>query len=227
MPHRQPRSLFPVIFYMAAICAGGLAAMSTSAAELRVRILDREGKPVADVVVTAQNPQTPTKTSAARTKPAVMDQIDKQFVPHILVIQAGTTVAFPNSDTVAHQVYSFSPAHRFQLPLYHGQTHAPEPFDEPGIVVLGCNIHDSMIAYIYVAPTPYFGKTDAGGTVTLTDLPAGAYELSIWSPRFNEPTGQIRKTAHVGADGAAPVEIRLTHALRAEHGSGGTPQYDY
>ncbi len=190
------------------------AASTVQASELQVRVVDREGQPVSEVVVAARGSRAKSSPAAAQT--AVMDQVDRQFVPRILVIQAGTSVAFPNSDTVSHQVYSFSPTKRFQLPLYRGQTHPPLLFPEPGIVVLGCNIHDSMIGYIYVAPGPSFGKTDASGTAVLKDLTADDYELMVWSPRFDEPQGQIRKTVTLGGQSHPPVEIQLTHPLRPE-----------
>ena len=75
-------------------------------------------------------------------------------------VGVGTRVEFPNNDSVSHQVYSFSPAKRFQLPLYKGEIHPPVTFDQPGLVVLGCNIHDSMVGYIYVTDAPYFGTTE-------------------------------------------------------------------
>ena len=88
-----------------------------------------------------------------------MDQRGSQFVPHVLPVQAGTSVTFPNSDQIRHQVYSFSASKRFELPLYAGTSASPIRFDQPGIVVLGCNIHDWMIGYVVVLDTPYFGKT--------------------------------------------------------------------
>src|SRR5688572_7759995 len=166
------------------------------AAELTIRVLDPKGKPVPDVVVvaTAQGPKQGPKNAGAKSqppKPAVMDQIDRQFVPHLLVVETGTPVTFPNSDSVSHQVYSFSTTKRFQLALYRGHAYPPLVFDQPGIVVLGCNIHDDMIGYIYVAASPYFGKTDAQGRMLLKELPAQNYEVTLWSPRLKQPQALI------------------------------------
>ena len=107
---------------------------------------------------------------------AVMDQINRTFVPDLLVIPVGSTVAFPNSDSVSHQIYSFSPAHKFQLPLYRGKPYPPVIFDQAGIVTLGCNIHDSMLAYVLVTDAPYFGRADATGSWSV-DLPRGTYRV--------------------------------------------------
>ena len=117
-----------------------------------------------------------------------MDQRNREFVPHVLVIEAGTWVDFPNNDTVSHQVYSFSPAKPFQLPLYKGRTHPPVLFDRAGVVTLGCNIHDNMLGYIYVADSPCFGKTDLDGRWSSGELPAGRYDVRIWSPRIKDRT---------------------------------------
>ena len=92
------------------------------------------------------------------------------------------TVAFPNRDTVRHQVYSFSPAHPFQLKLYSREESRTVRFDRVGVIALGCNIHDSMVAFIKVVDTPFAAKTDAMGVVVLHGLPAGAGMLKIWHP---------------------------------------------
>ena len=94
---------------------------------------------------------------------AILDQINLAFVPDLIVVPVGSTVEFPNSDSVSHQIYSFSPTKRFQLPLYHGKPYPPVHFDQAGIVTLGCNIHDRMVGYIYVTDAQYFGRTDAHG----------------------------------------------------------------
>jgi plastocyanin len=112
---------------------------------------------------------------------ASIDQVDKRFEPRISVVRTGTVVAFPNSDRIRHQVYSFSPAKVFTLKLYAGSPSTPITFDKPGLVVLGCNIHDRMVAFVGVVDTPYFAKTDASGQAVF-DLPAGHYRLRVWHP---------------------------------------------
>jgi len=112
---------------------------------------------------------------------AVIDQINKRFVPRINVVRTGTVVTFPNSDNIRHQVYSFSPPKVFTLKLYAGTPSAPVTFDKPGLVVLGCNIHDKMVAFVGVVDTPYFAKADGLGKAVF-DLPAGHYRLRVWHP---------------------------------------------
>jgi plastocyanin len=188
---------------------------SGHAASIRVSVLDRDQRSVGDVVVTV-TPRASANAASAPAPRAVMDQVDKQFVPHLLVVRVGTEVAFPNSDTVAHQVYSFSPAKRFQLALYRGHAHPPLTFDKAGVVVLGCNIHDDMLAYIFVTPAPYFGKTDAAGKLILDDLPPGEYEVVLWSPRFNEPQPGLTRSLRLEEAQQFDLSVQLTRALSPE-----------
>ena len=118
----------------------------------------------------------------------IIDQIDKEFVPHVSVIQTGTSIDFPNHDKIRHHVYSFSPAKTFEIPLYKGTPASPIKFDQPGIVKLGCNIHDWMSASVFITDTPYFGISDASGNVVLRDLPAGNYEVYVWHPQQTTDT---------------------------------------
>ena len=103
-------------------------------------------------------------------------------------MKLGTAVSFPNRDNIRHHVYSFSSARKFELPLYIGTPAAPIVFDKPGPVALGCNIHDRMVAYIYVVATPHFAKTVADGKARLDGLPAGAYEARVWHARLRGAT---------------------------------------
>jgi plastocyanin len=189
------------------------AALPSAAAEISVTVVDRDGRGIEDAVVTA----TPTGGKALPVplaKPAVMDQRDRAFVPRVLVVSVGSRVEFPNNDSVSHQVYSFSPAKRFQLALYKGESHPPVTFDQAGLVVLGCNIHDSMVGYIYVTPARYFGTTDASGTLKLKDLPTDDYQIVVWSPYIADPPASLSRSVHVAAEGAAAERIQLTQALR-------------
>ena len=102
-----------------------------------------------------------------------MDQFNKTFVPGVLPIAVGTQVRFPNRDQIRHHVYSFSRAKRFELPLYKGEDAPPVLFDKPGVVKIGCNIHDWMSAIILVLPNDRFAVTDEDGTFSLPGLDAG------------------------------------------------------
>ena len=118
-----------------------------------------------------------------RSSTALIDQVGREFVPLVSVVQTGALVSFPNKDNIRHQVYSFSPAKTFELRLYSGTQASPVVFDKPGLVTLGCNIHDNMIAYALVVDSPWFAKTDAAGKALLDGLPAGDYEIHAWHYR--------------------------------------------
>jgi plastocyanin len=184
---------------------------------LNVLVVDPAGRPVSEVVVVV----TPTAAQAVRVDPvarthAQMDQRNREFVPHVLVIEAGTWVDFPNNDTVSHQVYSFSPAKPFQLPLYKGRTHPPVLFDRAGVVTLGCNIHDNMLGYIYVADSPWFGKTDLDGRWSSGELPAGRYDLHVWNPRLKDPPESLHRLIDVGVRLEVTETFKLDHKLKSE-----------
>jgi len=187
-------------------------------------VVDRDGRGVADVVVAATpvaamppavNSAGANPGAATGLKPAVMDQRNREFVPRVLVVAVGSRVEFPNNDSVSHQVYSFSAAKRFQLPLYKGETHPPVTFDRAGLVVLGCNIHDAMVGYIYVTDAPYFGMTEAAGGFALKDLPAGDYRIVVWGPYISDAPASLIRTVHVDGNEPATARIELNLALRA------------
>jgi plastocyanin len=180
-----------------------VCAATARAAELRIMVKDHKGKAVPDAVILAV-PVDPRNAQHAHPPPDAVDQVDKQFVPYVKAIFVGSTVRFPNSDNIRHQVYSFSPAKKFELPLYAGTDATPVVFDKPGVVVLGCNIHDWMIGYIYVSETPFFAKTGPLGTASLSDMPPGEYLVRIWHPSMDRAeettTRRIMLTADAGTE---------------------------
>jgi plastocyanin len=165
---------------LAALLLAGMTV--ASAATFTAQVVDPQGKPLADAVVTLKG----AASAPAAVMKADMDQRDQEFSPRVLAVHTGTQVKFPNSDNIRHQVYSFSPAKRFELRLYEGTPSEPLLFDKPGVVVLGCNIHDWMVGYIYVTDEPVFGVTDGNGALTLENVTAGHYEATLWHPRSED-----------------------------------------
>lgn len=177
------------------------------AASLQVTVRDEQGRPLHDAVVFLESPDA---ARAAKPLPAVeMAQKDKNFVPEQLTVTRGTSVQFPNRDTVRHHVYSFSPAKRFELKLYTGTPANPVAFDQTGVVVLGCNIHDEMIGWILVVDTPYFGSTAINGQARLNDVPEGSYRLRVWHNRLPVGAAAFEQPLRLDAGGAsANVTLR-------------------
>ena len=152
-------------------------------ATIEVAVRGRSGKPLPGIVVVARTRQS---SQAAAGTQATMDQVNLQFQPRVLVVQAGTEVRFPNRDTVMHHVYSFSEAKSFELPLYLADDSEPVPFDRTGVATLGCNIHDQMLAHVLVVDTPYFGTTGQDGTLRLNAPREQIESLTLWHPEWGE-----------------------------------------
>lgn len=177
----------------------------SQAASLSLEFTDESGKPVVNAVA-ALIPAN--KISYAQKAKGIMDQRNNMFVPGVLAVRVNTLVYFPNGDDVRHQVYSFSPAKRFELRLYHGLTAEPVLFDQPGQVILGCNIHDSMLGYIYVVDTEHFTVSDEKGQLTINAIPAGNYTLEIQHPKLEKSPPEKKLT--LTADETSNQKIIIT-----------------
>ncbi len=182
----------------ALLAASAAVAPPAQAAAVEVRVTDVAGRPLPQAVVMLE-PAT-GKLPVAPMTGVEIAQAKRQFTPQITVITVGTKVAFPNFDTVRHHVYSFSPAKHFELKLYAGTPAAPVTFDKPGVAVIGCNIHDSMVGWIVVVDTPLYAVTAGTGRVHLPAVPSGQYRLKVWHAAM--PSGQPPEssTIDVAAD---------------------------
>lgn len=193
-----------------ALSCGLLKAAGVIAATLVVAVQTSDGRPLAGAVLTVHGLGGLARSAAPLN--AIMDQVNRTFVPDLLVVPAGSSIEFPNSDSVSHQIYSFSPAHRFQLPLYRGRPYPPVHFDQPGLVTLGCNIHDSMLAYVLVTDAPYFGRADAAGSWSV-EVPRGTYRVTVWHPRM-QPGAELVRELTIGDGDRASLRLQLSKALQ-------------
>jgi plastocyanin len=167
------------------VLAMALSTGVAAAAPVEVLVQTPAGAPLADAAVLVEPlAGTPprTRTRAPAAKGVAIEQRDREFIPWMTVVQTGTSVDFPNNDTVRHHVYSFSEPKRFEIKLYAGKPGQPIVFDKPGQVDIGCNIHDWMEAHVLVVETPYFARTGADGRATVAGVPAGRYRLRVWHP---------------------------------------------
>src|SRR5688500_11346080 len=187
------------------LCTGAAGATT-----LNVPLTDAAGAPARDAAVYAE-PIGARKTATA-PKGAIIDQVKKEFVPRVSVIQAGSSVSFPNKDDIRHQVYSFSPAKTFELKLYHGVPSHAVVFDKPGLVILGCNIHDKMVAYVLVVDTPYFAKVDGQGRAHFEGLAPGEYEIRAWQPQSGGASFTGTQRVQLSDGGPAAVKLELKPA---------------
>ena len=176
------------------------------AGEVRVEIRDAKGVPVADAVASLTPLDAPVKATPP-AEPVLIVQEGEEFRPHVTAAVAGTRVSFPNRDAVQHHVFSVSKARRFDLPLYRGEPREPVLFDQPGVVSLGCNIHDWMSAYVVVLATPHFARSGADGAASIANLPSGRHRLEVWHARAKAP---LTREVTVEAAGAGTQLISLT-----------------
>src|SRR5262245_26276279 len=178
----------------------------TDAGSLDLTVQDLKGAPVADAVVYATSHDA---GGSSGKKQEVIDQQAKSFIPYVTAVQVGTSILFPNKDNIRHHVYSLSPAKRFELPLYAGVPAAPVLFDKEGFVTLGCNIHDWMIAYVAVLPTPYFQITNGAGRATLKNLPPGKYLVEAWQPLLKGKPEQFAQPVDLAANTTKKLAFTL------------------
>jgi len=185
--------------------AAMLCSAAAAAADLTVRVLDGDNKPLADAVIFVPAAAVPEKNPQPRR--ATIAQRERVFDPYVTVIEKGGLVQFPNEDTMLHHVYSFSPAKRFEIKLYKGTPPSPVVFETPGVVVVGCNLHDWMLAYVVVLDTRLHAKTGQDGSARLTGVPAGTHDLMAWYPGMRQPVRL--QQVEVRADDVRQLDAKL------------------
>jgi plastocyanin len=180
---------------------------------VEIQVVDQHGAAVEGVVVMA-----PSGPANFHNEVTIVDQVGKQFLPKVQLIQVGTQVSFPNSDSIRHHVYSFSEEKKFEIRLYSGIPAQPILFDKPGLVVMGCNIHDAMVGYIVVADNHFIAKTDSQG---MLQLPAASSEIQLWHPlllRIDQPVNVELSRAQSPQTVVVPIKSEST-APKARFGN--------
>jgi len=183
------------------------AASPLAAAPFRVRVVDSVGNPVRDAVVTLY-PAGGAARAPHSSGRYVVSQQNLQFHPFLTIVPVGADVSFPNLDPTKHHVYSFSPAKRFELKLFAKDQSRTVHFDRPGVVALGCNIHDSMSAFIVVTDSAWTARTNAQGIVIFGDAPNAPARLMVWHPYLRAPGGIVEQPV-TSAQRTAGVSVRL------------------
>lgn len=211
----------------AALCASlALLLQTATAGTVNITVLDAEGKPAPDVVILVRSTQGAPATAAA--KPVLIEQSGLRFAPFLSVVPVGSTVRFANRDPYDHHVRSMPtgplgatpPAQEFELRLdgVEGASSgdgysAPPPRRKPGgsttadlkvtqtgAITLGCHLHSSMRGHLYVADTPWFGKTDASGKVSIDNVPDAAAEVVVWHPDQLTAQAPLKMQVAAGAN---------------------------
>jgi plastocyanin len=197
-----------------------LSSAPAHASVVTIAVNDGHGRPVANAVVElTADLAAPAAENHVAAK-AVIDQRHETFLPLVSVIRKGGEVVFTNNDTTMHQVYSFSAIKQFQFEIDQGQRSQPVVFDKAGVASIGCNIHDQMITYVYVADTPFAAITDAKGHAQFADVPAGAYHVNVWHPQLapGKPApSQALAVPAAGASLAIQVPLLATPMAGMKH----------
>jgi plastocyanin len=195
------------------MCA--LAGVSAAAATVNVTVVDKNAMPASDTVITLE----PEGGSAPTHLPekAVIDQRNETFIPLVVVVRKGGRVLFTNNDVTMHQVYSFSPIKQFQFVIKQGEVSTPVVFDQSGVAAIGCNIHDQMIAYVFVGEAPFAAVSDPEGRAVIADVPAGRYRISLWHPQLPVGEAPLSQDVVVDSNGAS-LSPALPFAVTAMHG---------
>jgi len=193
------------------LCAIGLV---QAAAEpfTSLHIVDLDGQALANAVVILD--ATGLGAPAEPVSGQIIDQKDFRFVPQVLAVAKGSAVRFPNSDKSRHQVYSFSPAKTFDLALYGGNQVPKVRFDRTGLVVLGCNIHDSMMGFVYVVDSGLFAVSDTQGYAALPAYDAAqASQLTVWHAQLEQDIqlslAELNALLASDADLVLPIHLHL------------------
>lgn len=198
---------------------GLLLAVALPAAEISVKVTDQKTRDALPEAAVALIPLDRPAPPLAGNPLVEVAQEGQEFYAFLTIVQQGTKVVFPNRDTVQHHVYSLSKTKKFELPLYNPGQAESIVFEAAGQVALGCNIHDWMIAYVVVVPTPWFAKTDPHGVARVT-APPGRYRLEVWHPRMPRPeTREI--TLAEGPPAEATFEPGLKPDRRVRRALGG------
>src|SRR5881398_42591 len=182
------------------------AAAPLAAAPLSVRVVDSSGHPVRDAVVTLY-PSAGAKAPHVGGR-YVISQQNLQFHPFLTIVPVGADISFPNLDPTKHHVYSFSSAKRFELKLFAKDQSRTVHFDKPGVVALGCNIHDQMSAFIFVTDTAWTARTNAQGIASFADAPNAPARVAVWHPYLRAPGGQVEQ-AIAATQHSMSFQVRL------------------
>jgi plastocyanin len=189
------------------------ASSPLAAAPLSVRVVDSSGKPVRDAVVTLDPSGNAARAPRAGGRFTV-SQKNLQFHPFLTIVPVGADVSFPNLDPTKHHVYSFSAAKRFELKLFARDQSRTVHFDKPGVVALGCNIHDAMSAFIYVTDSAWTARTNAQGIASFADAPNAPGRVTVWHPYLRTPGGTVQQAVAAGQRSASfSVRLRAPPAM--------------
>lgn len=211
----------PAHVVMAVLLAGSMPSHALSD-NFTALVKTPSGQPLEDAAIILE----PMAGKAPFVKKRVsIEQVDREFVPYLTIVQKGTAVDFPNRDKLKHHVFSFSSTKTFEIKLYSGVPGKPILFDQTGEVALGCNIHDWMVGHILVVDTPWFAKTNNTGDARIQDVPTGKYRLRLWHPR--QKTASETRTINIPPPSTNRLELVMDVTPRLPHAKPAVDEENY
>jgi hypothetical protein len=212
-------------FFSAVVLLLVAACRPAAATTFTAEITDQDGRPVMNAVVTLMPDPEGSTIPGASTRLSIekiIDQRRETFLPLVTIVPRNGRVVFANNDPTTHQVYSFSPVKQFEITLASGTSSPPIVFDRPGVAALGCNIHDNMIAYVFVAESPWTALTGSNGRAVIEDVPPGNYQAHVWHyrypPRRELPSARIAVSTDT-TQWAANIRVLTQSSTRSHAGS--------
>ncbi len=172
---------------------------------------ERNGRVDASGVVVWLSPTDSTASRGAQRQKRIITQRNKRFIPHVIAVEAGSEVDFPNEDPFFHNVFSIYNGKRFDLGLYASGENRPVNFNRPGVSYIFCNIHPQMSAIVVTLDTPHFAVSDRNGNFLIGNVPEGHYRLGVWHERARAETLiDLTRTIRINASGADLGAIRIS-----------------
>lgn len=197
-------------FLVGTICRAQTGTV-TGQVEIAKAVANAKKQELANVVVwlTPEGAQGMPVSAAQKAQPLLV-QHNRSFEPHVLVVQVGSVVQFPNRDHFLHNVFSLFDGKRFDLGFYEAGSSKTVKFDRAGVSFLFCNIHPEMTAAVVAVPTPYFATSDGTGKVTIANVPDGSYVIHVWSEKsLPEQLKQLEKTVVISSSQRTLPVIRI------------------
>lgn len=190
------------------------AVSNVVADSVRIEILAGDGQPLANAALLIESKKVSVQVPEAS---AVVDQVDKQFTPTVSAVEPGTDVVFPNSDNIRHHVYSFSEAKNFELKLYSDKEKPSVNFDKAGIVTLGCNIHDQMVAYVLVSDAYDIAITNEQGIVELTlEESEAPTEVRVWHYWMGDKLSKAQNVQLTSDSGKLTGQVQVSPPVQED-----------
>ena len=214
-----PRFLY-CIFYLV-FASSALKVPVVSAHSFSVKVVSSDGIHLRDMVVYATWLDG-SKDRVSKQSTIDIRQKDKGFDPYIGIVEAGTAITFSNLDDITHHIYSVTGQNRFSYTLKKGEITKEMSVQEPGIIAMGCNIHDWMSGYLLVIDTPYFVMTNEQGLAVLNLNESGKYRVVVWHPQMKE-----RQSRVVSLPQQKELQIKLTYPMAEIPEQKGTDDFDF